>query len=74
MGEYMALLGMSFTGIAAVFFALAYKLYKPPPVAHKKDISAEGASETLSDQDSPNGICGTSLPTVDFAGEESTHL
>ncbi|XP_052777045.1 solute carrier organic anion transporter family member 4C1-like [Mya arenaria] len=74
MGEYLAGLGMGFTGIAICFFTLALKLYKPPPLPHKKEVAEDGASERLSDTDMPNGICGAALPTVEFPVEETTRL
>ncbi|XP_045158609.2 solute carrier organic anion transporter family member 4C1-like isoform X2 [Mercenaria mercenaria] len=61
MGEYLAFLGMGFTGIATVFFFLSYKLYKPP-TPMKKETTAEKESTGVNDLDSPVGIC--SLPEI----------
>ena len=61
MGEFLAFLGMGFTGIATVFFFLSYKLYKPP-VPKKKETTIEKEPISGTDLDSPVGIC--SIPEI----------
>ncbi|XP_060562690.1 solute carrier organic anion transporter family member 4C1-like [Ruditapes philippinarum] len=61
MGEFLAFLGMGFTGIATLFFFLSYKLYKPP-VPKKKETIIEKEPISGTDLDSPVGIC--SIPEI----------
>ncbi|KAH3697069.1 solute carrier organic anion transporter family member 4C1-like [Dreissena polymorpha] len=71
MGEYLASLGIGFTAVAIFFFSLAYRLYKPPLILHKKDTKPGD----LSNAESPAGICGHALPSVETANaEETTHF
>lgn len=68
MGEYLALLGMLFTGVAICFFTLAYKLYKPPVC--QKDTVIEKEISEANDLETPVGLC--TLPSTDCT--EDTRL
>lgn len=69
MGEYLAFLGMGFTGVAIFFFFMSYKLYKPP-VPKKKEATSEKEPAGAIDLETPLGIC--SLPNMDIT--EDTRL
>ncbi|KAL4235923.1 hypothetical protein ACF0H5_004313 [Mactra antiquata] len=69
MGEYMALLGMGFTGVSAFFFFMAYKLYKPP-IPRKKESRSDRGSSDPNEIDSPVGLCA--LPNMELT--EDTRL